>query len=48
MNLFCSFGVGENDVVVYIIFNMNEMFYMFFGGMIVGIVNLINLFLDLE
>jgi fatty-acyl-CoA synthase len=45
-NLFRSLGVGEKDVVAYILPNANETLIALMGGMIAGIVNPINPLLD--
>ncbi len=48
-NLFRSLGVGEKDVVAYLLPNANETFYALLGGSIAGgIVNPINPLLDAE
>ncbi|MEM6387203.1 MAG: acyl-CoA synthetase [Pseudomonadota bacterium] len=47
-NLFRSLGVGENDVVAYILPNANETTLALLGGMTAGIVNPINPLLDVE
>ncbi|SLN30556.1 Long-chain-fatty-acid--CoA ligase [Falsiruegeria litorea R37] len=47
-NLFRSLGVGENDVVAYILPNCNETLLTFLGGAIAGIVNPINPLLEPE
>ncbi|SEV97417.1 fatty-acyl-CoA synthase [Cognatiyoonia koreensis] len=47
-NLFRSLGVGENDVVAYILPNANETVLSFLGGQVAGIVNPINPLLDAE
>ncbi|MDA5093782.1 acyl-CoA synthetase [Aliiroseovarius sp. KMU-50] len=47
-NLFRSLGVGENDVVAYLLPNSNETMYTLMGGGIAGIVNPINPLLDAE
>ena len=47
-NLFRSLGIGENDVVAYLLPNCNETLYTLMGGMIAGIVNPINPLLDAE
>ncbi|RME15394.1 MAG: acyl-CoA synthetase [Alphaproteobacteria bacterium] len=47
-NLFRSLGVGENDVVAYILPNCNEAIITLLGGMIAGIVNPVNPLLEAE
>ncbi|MHA6262844.1 acyl-CoA synthetase [Arenibacterium sp. CAU 1754] len=47
-NLFRSLGVGENDVVAYILPNCNETLLTLLGGAIAGIVNPINPLLEPE
>ena len=47
-NLFRSLGVGEKDVVAYLLPNANETFYALLGGSIAGVVNPINPLLDAE
>ena len=47
-NLFRSLGVGENDVVAYLLPNCNETVFALLGGMTAGIVNPINPLLDVE
>ncbi len=47
-NLFRSLGVGENDVVAFLLPNAMETAYTLLGGMISGIVNPINPLLDPE
>ncbi|MEJ2017877.1 MAG: acyl-CoA synthetase [Maritimibacter sp.] len=47
-NLFRSLGVGENDVVAYILPNANETLLTLMGGMMAGIVNPVNPLLDPE
>lgn len=47
-NLFRSLGVGEKDVVAYILPNCNETVLTLLGGAIAGIVNPINPLLDAE
>ncbi|WP_298843512.1 acyl-CoA synthetase [uncultured Roseobacter sp.] len=47
-NLFRSLGVGENDVVAYILPNANETVFALLGGAVAGIVNPINPLLDAE
>ena len=47
-NLFRSLGIGEKDVVAYIMPNCNETLYALIGGAIAGIVNPINPLLDAE
>ncbi len=47
-NLFRSLGVGENDVIAYLLPNSNETMYTLMGGGIAGIVNPINPLLDAE
>ncbi|WP_121999713.1 acyl-CoA synthetase [Phaeobacter sp. NW0010-22] len=47
-NLFRSLGVGENDVVAYILPNCNETLISFLGGAVAGIVNPINPLLEPE
>ena len=43
-NLFRELGVGENDVVAYLLPNANETVIALFGGMTAGIVNPVNPF----
>ena len=47
-NLFRSLGVGEDDVVAYLLPNANETLYALMGGAIAGVVNPINPLLDAE
>ncbi|WP_300512898.1 acyl-CoA synthetase [Aliiroseovarius sp.] len=47
-NLFRALGVGETDVVAYLLPNANETFYALLGGSIAGIVNPINPLLNAE
>ncbi|MEL7089706.1 MAG: AMP-binding protein, partial [Planctomycetota bacterium] len=47
-NLFRSLGVGEKDVVAYILPNATETVMTLFGGMMAGIVNPINPLLEPE
>jgi acyl-CoA synthetase (AMP-forming)/AMP-acid ligase II len=47
-NLFRSLGIGEDDVVAYLLPNSNETVLALFGGMTAGIVNPINPLLDVE
>ncbi|MEP3300200.1 MAG: acyl-CoA synthetase [Pseudoruegeria sp.] len=47
-NLFRSLGVGENDVVAYLMPNANESVVSFVGGAVAGIVNPINPLLEPE
>ena len=47
-NLFRSLGVGENDVVAYILPNCNETVLALLGGMVAGIANPINPLLEPE
>ncbi|NDH03239.1 MAG: acyl-CoA synthetase, partial [Marivivens sp.] len=47
-NLFRSLGVGENDVVAYLMPNSTETVLTYLGGQIAGIVNPINPLLDAE
>ncbi|SNY92653.1 fatty-acyl-CoA synthase [Cohaesibacter sp. ES.047] len=47
-NLFRSLGIGERDVVAYILPNCCEALVTMFGGMIAGIVNPINPLLETE
>lgn len=47
-NLFRSLGVGETDVVAYILPNCNETILAYLGGQIAGIVNPINPLLEPE
>lgn len=47
-NLFRSLGVGESDVVAYLLPNANETVFTLLGGMVAGIVNPINPLLDAE
>ena len=45
-NLFRSLGIGENDVVAFLLPNCNETIYTLMGGAIAGIINPINPLLD--
>jgi acyl-CoA synthetase (AMP-forming)/AMP-acid ligase II len=47
-NLFRHLGVGQNDVVAYILPNATETVVTFLGGMVAGIVNPINPLLEAE
>lgn len=47
-NLFRSLGVGEKDVVAYLLPNCNETILTYLGGQIAGIVNPVNPLLDAE
>lgn len=47
-NLFRGLGVGEGDVVAYLLPNANETVFTLLGGMVAGIVNPINPLLDAE
>ncbi|MEM6886890.1 MAG: acyl-CoA synthetase [Pseudomonadota bacterium] len=47
-NLFRSLGIGETDVVAYILPNCNETVLTLLGGAVAGIVNPINPLLDAE
>ena len=47
-NLFRSLGVGEKDVVAYVLPNSSETVHVLLGGMVAGIVNPINPLLDPE
>jgi acyl-coenzyme A synthetase/AMP-(fatty) acid ligase len=47
-NLFRSLGVGENDVVAYLMPNATETILSYLGGQVAGIVNPINPLLDAE
>ena len=47
-NLFRSLGVGENDVVAYLLPNATETILTYLGGQVAGIVNPINPLLDAE
>jgi len=47
-NLFRSLGVGENDVVAYLLPNANEAILTYLGGQVAGIVNPINPLLEAE
>ncbi len=47
-NLFRGLGIGENDVVAYILPNCNETIYTLLGGMVAGIANPINPLLEPE
>ncbi len=47
-NLFRSLGIGENDVVAYILPNCNETLVTLMGGAVAGIVNPINPLLEPE
>ena len=47
-NMFRGLGVGENDVVAYVLPNANEAVLTMLGGAVAGIVNPINPLLDAE
>ena len=47
-NLFRSLGIGEKDVVAFLLPNCNETIYTLMGGAIAGVVNPINPLLDAE
>ena len=47
-NMFRALGVGENDVVAYMLPNANETVLTYLGGQIAGIVNPINPLLEPE
>ncbi len=47
-NLFRSLGIGENDVVAYLLPNSTETILTYLGGQIAGVVNPINPLLDAE
>ena len=47
-NMFRALGIGETDVVAYILPNANETVVTFLGGMVAGIVNPINPLLEPE
>ena len=47
-NLFRSLGVGEKDVVAYVLPNCNETIYALWGGAVAGIANPINPLLEPE
>ena len=47
-NLFRSLGVGEKDVVAYVLPNCNEALLTFLGGTVAGIVNPVNPLLEPE
>lgn len=47
-NLFRSLGIGENDVVAYLMPNATETILTYLGGQVAGIVNPINPLLDAE
>ncbi|SPF77923.1 acyl-CoA synthetase [Pseudoprimorskyibacter insulae] len=47
-NLFRGLGIGENDVVAYVLPNCNETIYTLLGGMVAGIANPINPLLEPE
>ncbi len=47
-NLFRSLGIGETDVVAYVLPNCNETVVTLLGGMVAGIVNPINPLLEPE
>ena len=47
-NLFRSLGIGETDVVAYVLPNANETIHTLLGGAVAGIVNPINPLLDAE
>lgn len=47
-NMFRGMGIGEDDVVAYLLPNCNETIFALLGGMVAGIVNPINPLLDAE
>jgi fatty-acyl-CoA synthase/long-chain acyl-CoA synthetase len=47
-NLFRDLGIGENDVIAYVLPNCNETIYTLLGGMVAGVVNPINPLLEPE
>ncbi len=47
-NMFRGLGIGEDDVVAYLLPNASETIFTLLGGMIAGIVNPINPLLDAE
>ncbi|MCH2096291.1 MAG: AMP-binding protein, partial [Rhodobacteraceae bacterium] len=47
-NLFRELGIGEKDVVAYVLPNCNETIYTLLGGMVAGIANPINPLLEPE
>ncbi|MFY0620249.1 MAG: acyl-CoA synthetase [Pelagimonas sp.] len=47
-NMFRKLGVGENDVIAYVLPNCNETLYTMLGGAVAGIVNPINPLLEPE
>jgi len=47
-NMFRGLGIGEDDVVAYLLPNANETIFTLLGGMVAGIVNPINPLLDAE
>jgi len=47
-NLFRSLGIGETDVVAFILPNANETLFALIGGMIAGVVSPINPLLDAD
>ena len=47
-NLFRALGIGEKDVVAYVLPNANETVYTLLGGAVAGIANPINPLLDAE
>ena len=47
-NMFRALGVGENDVVAYLMPNATETILTYLGGQVAGIVNPINPLLDAE
>ncbi len=47
-NMFRGLGIGEDDVVAYLLPNANETVFTLLGGMVAGIVNPINPLLDAE
>ena len=47
-NMFRGMGIGEEDVVAYLLPNANETVHTLLGGMVAGIVNPINPLLDAE
>ena len=47
-NLFRSLGVGETDVVAFLLPNCNEAVLTYLGGQVAGIVNPINPLLDAD
>ncbi|WP_456388377.1 acyl-CoA synthetase [Profundibacter sp.] len=47
-NMFRGMGIGEDDVVAYLLPNCNETVFALLGGMVAGIVNPVNPLLDAE